>query len=133
MFLASMYNISQSPMEVMSSNRESFLRKRKLRVLKRCFITMLHITGPSQGLKIRKFKFFYCAQWKNSNFRNFCWRISYRSVSNIPHCAVEMSDLTNKRSDVSFTCGIKVWICITQRSAIPDMFIDACKEKGNII
>ena len=31
--------------------------------------------------KILKIWIFYCAQWKNSNFRNFCWMIRTQPIS----------------------------------------------------
>ena len=31
--------------------------------------------------KFQKFEFFYCAQWKNSNLRNFCWMIRTQPIS----------------------------------------------------
>ena len=31
--------------------------------------------------KFWKFKFFYCAHWKNSNFLNFCWMIRTQTIS----------------------------------------------------
>ena len=31
--------------------------------------------------KFRNFEFFYCAQWKNSNFQNFCWMIRMQPIS----------------------------------------------------
>ena len=44
---------------------------------------------------------------------------------------MQMSDLAHKRRHISFTCGIKIRICIAEGGPITDMFIDSWKYRDN--
>ena len=56
--------------------------------------------------KFQKFEFFYCAQWKNSNFQNFCWLIRMQPISLLKLFLLLLGLVINVTSKANWTTSI---------------------------